>query len=58
MARHRGLVVRVKTHVQKVAGLNPGPAVEIIYHAPLIWIKRMKAKKKLWKSNLALLHVL
>jgi hypothetical protein len=25
------------------------------YHAPLIWIKSMK---KLWKINLALLHVL
>jgi hypothetical protein len=43
-ARRRGLVVRVKTHVQKVVSSNPGPAVETIYHAPLIWIKSMKAK--------------
>jgi hypothetical protein len=34
----------VKTHVQEVVGSNPGPAVEIINHPPLIWIKRMKAK--------------
>ncbi len=34
----------VKTHVQEVVGLNPGPAVETIYHAQLIWIKSMKAK--------------
>ena len=43
-ARRRGLVVRVKTHVQKVVSSNPDPAVETIYHAPLIWIKSMKAK--------------
>ncbi len=29
---------------EEVMGSNPGPAVEIIYRAPLIWIKRMKAK--------------
>jgi hypothetical protein len=34
-----------------------GQAVEIISHAPLIWIKIMKAKL-VGKSNLALLHVL
>ncbi len=39
-----GLVVRVKTHVQEVVSSNPGPAVETIFHAPLIWIKSMKAK--------------
>jgi hypothetical protein len=27
-----------------VVSSNPGPAVEIIYHAPLIWMKSMKAK--------------
>jgi hypothetical protein len=43
-ARRRGLVVRVKIHVQEVVNSNPGPAVEAIYHAPLIWIKSMKAK--------------
>ena len=43
-ARRRGLVVRVKIHVQEVVSSNPGPAVETIYHAPLIWIKSMKAK--------------
>jgi hypothetical protein len=37
-------VVRVKIHVQEVVSLNPGPAIETIYHAPLIWIKSMKAK--------------
>jgi hypothetical protein len=37
-------VVRVKIHVQEVMSSNPGPAVETIYHAPLIWIKSMKAK--------------
>ncbi len=56
-ARRRGLVVRVKIHIQEVMGSNPGPAVETIYHAPLTLIKSMKALK-LWKSNLALLHVL
>jgi hypothetical protein len=44
LARRRGLVVRVKTHVQKVVGSNPGLPVDIIYHVPLIWIKSMKAK--------------
>ncbi len=44
LARRRGLVVRVKIHVQEVVSLNPGSAVESIYHAPLIWIKSMKAK--------------
>ena len=39
-ARRRGLVVRVKTHDQEIVGLNPDPAVETIYHAPLIWIKK------------------
>ena len=43
-ARRRGLVVMVKIHIQEVMGSNPGPAVETIYHAPLIWIKSMKAK--------------
>jgi hypothetical protein len=43
-ARRRGLVVKEKTHVQEVVSSNPGPAVETIYHAPLIWIKSMKAK--------------
>ncbi len=43
-ARRRGLVVKVKTHVQEVVSSNPGPAIETIYHAPLIWIKSMKAK--------------
>ncbi len=43
LARRRGLVVRVKIHVQEVVSSNPGPAVETIYHAPLIWIKSMKA---------------
>ncbi len=43
-ARRRGLVVTVKIHVQEVVSSNPGPAVETIYHAPLIWIKSMKAK--------------
>jgi hypothetical protein len=43
-ARRHGLVVQVKTHVQEVVSSNPGPAVETIYHAPLIWIKSMKAK--------------
>jgi hypothetical protein len=42
--RCHGLVVRVKIHVQDVVGSNPGPAVETIYHEPLIWIKSMKAK--------------
>ncbi len=42
-ARRRGLVVRVKIHVQEVVSSNPVPAVETIYHAPLIWIKSMKA---------------
>jgi hypothetical protein len=37
-------VVRVKIHVQEVISSNPGPAVETIYHAPVIWIKSMKAK--------------
>ena len=37
-------MVRVKIHVQEVVSLNPGPAIETIYHAPLIWIKSMKAK--------------
>jgi hypothetical protein len=44
LARRRGLVVRVKIHVQEVVSSNPGSAVETIYHAPLIWIKSMKAK--------------
>jgi hypothetical protein len=39
-ARRRGLVVRVKTHDQEIVGSNPDPAVETIYHAPLIWIKK------------------
>jgi hypothetical protein len=39
-----GLVVRVKTHVQEVVSSNPGSAAETIYHAPLIWIKSMRAK--------------
>jgi hypothetical protein len=56
-ARRRGLVVRVKTHVQEIVSSNPGPAVGTIYHASLIWIKSMKANI-VWKSNLALLHVL
>ncbi len=43
-ARRRGLVVRVEIHVQEVVNLNPGPAVETIHHAPLIWIKSMEAK--------------
>ena len=43
-ARRRGLVVKVKTHVQEVMSSNPGPAVETIYHAPLSWIKSMTAK--------------
>jgi hypothetical protein len=43
-ARRRGLVVRVNIHVQEVVSSNPGPAAETIYHAPLIWIKSMKAK--------------
>ncbi len=42
-ARRRGLVVRVKIHVQEVVSSIPGPAVETIYHAPLNWIKSMKA---------------
>jgi hypothetical protein len=42
-ARRRGLVVRVKIHVQEVMSSNPGSAVETIYHAPLIWIKSMKS---------------
>ncbi len=33
-----------KTHIQAVVVSNPGPAVETIYRAPLIWIKSMKAK--------------
>jgi hypothetical protein len=37
-------LTKVKIHVQEVLSLNPGPAVETIYHAPLIWIKSMKAK--------------
>jgi hypothetical protein len=37
-------VVGVKINVQEVVGSNPGPAVETIYHPPLIWIKSMKAK--------------
>jgi hypothetical protein len=37
-------VVRVKTHIQEVVSSNPGPTVETICHAPLIWIKSMKAK--------------
>ena len=44
LARRRGLVVRVKIHVQEVVSSNPSPAVETIYHAPLICIKSMKAK--------------
>jgi len=44
MARRRGLVVRVKTHVHEVVGLNPCPTVETIYREPLISIKSMKAK--------------
>jgi hypothetical protein len=40
----RGLVVRAKIHVQEVMSSNPSSAVETIYHAPLIWIKSMKAK--------------
>jgi hypothetical protein len=44
MARRRGLVVKVHVHVQEVVSSNPGPAAETIYHAPLIWIKSMKAK--------------
>jgi hypothetical protein len=43
-ARRHGLVGRVKIHVQEIVSSNPGPAVETIYHAPLIWIKSMKAK--------------
>ncbi len=38
--KFRGLVVRVKIHVQEVVSSNPGPAAETIYHAPLIWIKK------------------
>ncbi len=44
MARRRGIVVRVKIHVQEVVGSNPGPAVETIYHAPLIWIRSIKVQ--------------
>ena len=47
-ARRRGLVVRVKIHVQEVVSSNPGPAVETIYHAPLIWIKSMNCGKVTW----------
>ncbi len=43
-ARRHGLVVRVKIRVQEVVSLNPGPAVETIYYAPLNWIKSMTAK--------------
>jgi hypothetical protein len=43
-ARRCGLVVRVKTHVQEVVSSNPGSAAGTIYHAPLIWIKSMRAK--------------
>jgi hypothetical protein len=38
------LWLRVKIHVQEIVSSNPGPTVETIYHAPLIWIKSMKAK--------------
>ncbi len=31
-------------NVQEVVGSNPGPAEKTICHAPLIWIKSMKAK--------------
>jgi hypothetical protein len=51
--RRRGLVVRDKTHVREVMGSNPSSAVETIYHAPLIWIKSLKAKiveKITWHS--------
>jgi hypothetical protein len=51
MARRRGLVVRVKTHIQEMVGSNPGPTVETIYHVPLMWIRNMKAKiveKETW----------
>ena len=34
----------MKTHVQEIIGSNPDPAVETIHHAPLIWIKIIKAK--------------
>ena len=37
-------MVRVKTHVQEVVSSNLGSDEETIYHAPLIWIKSMKAK--------------
>ncbi len=33
-----------RPRVQEVVSSNPGPAVETIYHAPLNWIKSMKAK--------------
>jgi hypothetical protein len=32
------------SHVQEDVGLNPSPAVETIYHAPLLWIKSIKNK--------------
>jgi len=48
LARCRGLALRVKIHVQEIESSNPGPAVETIYHAPLIWIK--KHEIKLWKK--------
>jgi hypothetical protein len=32
-----------KTHIREVMVLDPSPAMETIYHAPLIWIKSMKA---------------
>jgi hypothetical protein len=47
-ARRHGLVVRVKIHIQEVVGSNPGPAVETIYHSPLIWIKSMNCGKVTW----------
>ncbi len=37
-------MVKVKTHVQEVVSSNPDPTVQTINHAPLIWIKSMKAE--------------
>ncbi len=34
----------LRVNIQEVVGSNPGPAVNTICHAPLIWIKSMKAK--------------
>jgi len=34
----------LRVDVQEVVGSNPSPAVKTICHAPLIWIKSMKAK--------------